>query len=240
MKFFGGGAKKEEKKPQQQAAPPTNPGGMTPDQVKQQQALVSLTKELAASKERIDQQYEKIEKQETKIKELIAKGKRTEAKRQLMTFKNLQAQLEQQENLITTLEKTKVQLEASLSTKSMIDVLAKANEIQKQLDSNRDQIEDVLMDRKELEQDQKEISNLISELANGTEEEKEELDDLFKQYEKQVFEEKAMSINTNPVNVNVNTTVQKNKEPAYQQIQKQPQKVEDPLDDILQQSAQYS
>ena len=238
MKFFGGG-KKEEKKPQQQQ-PQTLPGGMTPEQVQQQQALAKLAKQLAESKEKIDAQYAKIEKQEAKIKDLISKGKRTEAKRQLMTFKMLQDELVKSENLVTTLEKAKVQLEASLETKSMIDALRVANDIQRQLDSNRDQIEDVLMDRKDLEQDQKDISNLISELANGTEEEREEIDELYKQYEQEIFMAKADGINLNPVKVDVQTT--KISEPQLQQPQKQPvqQKVEDPLDDLLQQSAQYS
>jgi len=239
MKFFGGGKKEEPKKPVQQQ-PQILPGGLTPEQVQQQQGLAKLAKQLAESKERIDLQYAKIEKQEAKIKELIAKGKRTEAKRQLMTFKMLQEELMKSENLVTTLEKAKVQLEASLETKSMIDALKTANEIQKQLDQNRDQIEDVLMDRKELEQDQKEISNLISELANGTEEEREEIDELYKQYEKEVFEEKAMNLNTKPVNVNVNTTIKEQPQQQYVSKQPQQQKVEDPLDDLLQQSAQYS
>lgn len=238
MKFFGGGKKKEAAPQPQQAVPQqqTLPGGMTQQQLQQQQTLAKLSKQLAESKERIDNSYIKIEKQEAKVKELISKGKRNEAKRQLMTFKMLQQELIKQENLVTTLEKAKVQLEASVETKNMIDVLKQANEIQKDIDSHRDELEDVLMDRKDLEMDQKEISNLIAELANGTEEEREEIDDLYKQYEQEVFQDKADQINQ----ATLNTNVQPTKQHVQPQQQQQAHKQEDALEDLLQQSASYA
>lgn len=236
MQFFRGNAKKEEKKPQQQSTPQTLPGGMTLEQAQQQQTLVTLSEQLAESKDRIDTMYTKIEKQETKIKDLISRGKRTEAKRQLMTFKMIQDELVKSENLVTTLEKAKVQLEASLEINSMIGVLRTANEIQKQLDANRDEIENVLMDRKDLEQDQKDLSNLISELANGTEEEREEINELYEKYEHEVLGEQIMNINAKPVDVNVNANIQRVTQPVQQ---RQQQQVEDSINDILQQSLQY-
>jgi len=237
-RFFGMGGKKEEPKPQQaQPKAPTLPGGMTQQDLQQQQALARLNKQLAESKEKIDLSYEKVEKQELKIKELIAKGKRTEAKRQLVTFKMLQQELVNQENLVTTLEKAKVQLENSVMTKNMIEALETANLAQKQLASEQDKIERVLEDRRDLELDQKDINNLIAELANGTEDEKEEIDELYAQYEKEVFEDQAFKINTQTLNSNAQVV---KPQAQVQPQQQQPAQKNDDLEDFLSQSAQYA
>ena len=225
-KFFGSSSKNGGKSSQQQPTPEVLPKGMTFQQVQQQQALVRISKQVAESKEKIDEQYERIEKEELKIKDLIAKGKRTAAKRQLAMFKILQDQLNKSENLLTVLEKSKIQLMTSLETKNMTDAISIANKLQSELNSNIDEIQDILLDRKELEQDQKEIANLISGLANGTEEEREEIDELYEQYEKEVVNERILNINTDPVNANIGAKTQKISKPSLQQVQKQLQEPE--------------
>lgn len=73
---------------------------------------------------------------------------------------------------------------------------------------------------------------LISKLAIE-EEEREDIDELYKLYEKEALEEKAWSINIYLLFVNVNTDIQKIVPPAQQQVA-------DPIEEILRQSAQYN
>jgi hypothetical protein len=127
MNFLGEG-KKDEKQLQNTQ---TLPVGMTPEQVQQQQALAKLSKELDGIKEKIDIQYLKIEKLEAKIQGLKLEGKTTEADSEATNLKILEDELMESENLATTLEKEKVQLEATLETRFMIEALKMANSVQK-------------------------------------------------------------------------------------------------------------
>lgn len=238
MQFFGGNAKKEEKKPQQQSTPQTLPDGLTLEQVQQQQALAKFSKCLAEYKEKIDDQYAKFGKQEAYIKGLISKGKRTEAMGQLMTFKIFQDELISSENLVTTLEKAKIQLESALEDARVIEALKTTNGVLRQLDLNNE-MENVLWGRKEPEQEQKEIAALMSVLVSGSEEELEEIDELYNKYEQEVLGEQIMDINTTPIEANVNGNTRRVVKPVQQRTGNQQQQVEDSIDDLLQQSVQF-
>lgn len=227
-KFFGNRGEK----PQQQPTPQAQSSRNSDQQVEQQRTLAQLSKKVAEANERIDKLYSKIEKQETKIKELISKGKKTEAKRQLITFKMNQEELVKAENIVTILEKAKIQLESSLETSSMVTILRDVNQVQTTINASRDVIEDVLMERKELEQDEKEMGALIAELANNGCE-SEEIDELYAKFEEDLLGKKITDINSNPVNAEI--SVRKKPE----QIRKQPV-IEDALEEVLQQAAQYS
>jgi len=239
--LFGG--KKEEikvNKPQAQATPSEKD-----QEFKNQEKLVSIKKATEESRQNVEKFYEKLTRKEAQIKELLKQNKRDEARRQLALFKTMKDQIVNLENLCTTLEKELIKLEVSMQSANLVKALQTANELQKDQEKLRDNLENIVMDLKEKEAQEAEIKNLLQELSTGNPEENEEIDNMLGEFEKQVMEEKMDNLNGVPVKNHVGIQPQFISPQQSQASTKVSTTVsqikqKDDLDDLLEQSAQMN
>jgi len=152
-----------------------------------QEKLVSIKKATEESRQNVEKFYEKLTRKETQIKELLKMNKKDEARRQLALFKTMKDQIVNLENLCTTLEKELIKLEVNMQSANLVKALQTANELQKDQEKLRDNLENIVMDLKEKEVQENEIKNLLQELSNGNPEENEELDNMMGEFEKQLM-----------------------------------------------------
>jgi len=223
------------KKPEQKQAPVVS---NQDQELERQRKLVSMQKTLEEMREKIEIGYKKIDDKQEKVKELIRAKKKNEAKRQLQVLKTFQEELAKQENMCIILEKTKIQLEVAADTSKMVDVFKDAVSLQKEAEKNREFLEDFLIDKREMDEQNKEIGNLLSDIAAGDEQEKEEIDDMYKELEQEVLDEKIDNINQDPLK-NV-TKPQVHTNTQQQQVNKPQQMQESSIDDLLREAAEYS
>jgi len=99
-------------------------------------------------------------------------------------FKVMKDQIVNLENLGTTLEKELIKLEVNLQSATLVKALQAANDLQKDQEKLRDNLENIVMDLKEKEAQENEIKNLLSELSSGTEEENQDIDNMLNDFEK--------------------------------------------------------
>lgn len=233
---FGLFKKKEEKPKVNQP----DPKQIQEADLERQRKLVQMQKTLEEMREKIEIGYKKLDEKQNKIKELIRQKKKNEAKRQLQVFKTFQEELAKQENMCIILEKTKIQLEVASETSKMIDVFKDAMTLQKEAEKNREFLEDFLLDKKEMDDQNKEIGKLLSDIAAGDEEEQEEIDQMYKDLEQEVLDDKLDEINTVPVK----DAPIKNKVPVMQKNSTATtisnKQEESSLDDLLSQAANYN
>jgi len=209
-----------------------------------QEKLVSIKRAVESSRQNVDNFYTKLEKKEGQIKELLKANKREEARRQLTLFKVMKDQIVNLENLGTTLEKELIKLEVNIQSSELVKALKSANELQKDQEKLRDDLENVVMDLKEKEAQENEIKNLLQELSTGTEEENQEIDNLMNQFERENMDEKMDSLNMVPVKdhgMGIKQPAQQNisqmssiSTASSKQVQ---QPVADDLDDLLMKTA---
>jgi hypothetical protein len=221
------------KKPEEKKGIPT-----TKDQdqeLERQRKLVSMQKTLEEMREKIEIGYKKIDDKQAKIKDLIRQKKKNEAKRQLQVLKTYQEELAKQENMCIILEKTKIQLEVAADTSKMVDVFKDAVSLQKEAEKNREFLEDFLMDKREMDEQNKEIGNLLNDIAIGDEQEKEELDNMFAEMEKEVLDEQIDNLNNDPLK-----GATKVKQPVQTSMISSKQVEESSIDDLLSQASQYN
>jgi len=205
--------------------------------LERQRKLVQMQKTLEEMRSKIDLGYQKIDEKQERVKELIRQKKKNEAKRQLQVLKTFQEELAKQENMCIILEKTKIQLEVAADTSKMVDVFKDAVSLQKEAEKNREFLEDFLIDKREMDEQNKEIGNLLNDIAAGDEQEKDELDEMYKQMEDEVLQGEIDKINQDPLKNATKPTVN-----TYQPqpvVQKQ-QMEESSIDDLLKEAAQYS
>jgi len=194
FKNLFGGSKKDDHKPVQTAQPTAKDQDFA-----KQEKLVSIKRAVEESRNNVEKFYEKLTKKEVQIKSLLATGKRDEARRHLTLFKVMKDQIVNLENLCTTLEKELIRLEVNMQSATLVVALQQANELQKDQDKLRDNLENIVMDLKEKEAQENEIKNLLSELSTGTEEENEDIDRMMNEMEQDVHDQKAQQIMDIPV-----------------------------------------
>jgi len=236
--IFGG--KKEEKKtngPVQQQQP-----GARDADFASQEKLVSIKRATEESRQNVENFYSKLTRKEDQIKQLLKANKREEARRQLALFKTMKDQIVNLENLCTTLEKELIKLEVNMQSASLVKALQTANEMQKDQEKLRDDLENVVMDLKEREQQEHEIRNLVQELSGGTAEENEEIDAMLGEFEKQVMDEKMDSLNSMPVkSIGIHNVPQSQASTMINSnVSKISQPQSDDLDDLLERTAQMN
>jgi len=206
-----------------------------------QRKLVSMQKTLEDLKERVDVNYKKIDQKQALVKDLIRNKKKVEAKRHLISLKQLQEEVAKQENMCIMLEKSKIQLEGTQDTGSVIDALRAGTEMQKDIEKNRDYLEDFLVDKREMDQQNAEIGQLLNDIAAGDQDEQDEIDKMYAEMESETVDEEISRVNRDPLkNVNRTTTQQQtiqNTQPSRQQTKKVE---ESTIDDLLAQAAGYS
>ncbi len=167
-------------------------------ELERQTKLVSMKKTLEEMKEKIEADYQKVGQIQAQVKKLISEKKKNEAKRQIQILKAIQQELVKQENMCLMLEKTKIQLEGIDGTNKITDALKDAVGFQKEAEKNREFLEDFLMEKREMDENNKAISKLLNDLAAGDEEEREEIDEMYKGIEFEVHGEE-MNKNKNPL-----------------------------------------
>lgn len=161
-------------------------------ELERQAKIASMQKNLDEINQKVEILYEKIEKKEASIKDLIRMKKKTEAKKQLPILKTLQNEVQKLENMSIIYEKTKIQIEAASDLSKITNTFKEAATLMKENESNREFLEDFLMDKRELDQQNAEIGLLLKEIASGTQEEVEEIDKMFADMENEVLEEKKV------------------------------------------------
>jgi len=236
--LFGG--KKEEKKVNQ---PTVQQNNTARDQdFASQEKLVSIKRATEESRQNVEKFYEKLTRKETQIKELLKMNKRDEARRQLALFKTMKDQIMNLENLCTTLEKELIKLEVNMQSANLVKALQTANELQKDQEKLRDNLENIVMDLKEKEAQENEIKNLLQELSQGNPEENEEIDNMLGEFEKQVMDEKMDSIMNIPVKNHAGVQPQVIQQHSQISTTVSTSKIsqKDDLDDLLEQSAQMN
>jgi len=211
-------------------------------QYERQRKLVSMQKTIEEIRQKIDINYKKIDQKQNLVKDLIRNKKKVEAKRHLLSLKQLQEEVAKQENMCIMLEKSKIQLEGTQDTTSVIDALKSANEMQKDVERNRDYLEDFLVDKREMDAQNAEIGNLLNDIAAGDQDEKDEIDRMYAEIEGETLEEDISRINREPLK-NVDKGIQQQKtiqstQPVSRHEQKQVE--ESTIDDLLAQAAGYS
>jgi len=207
--------------------------------LERQRKLVSMQKTIEEIKERIDINYQKIDKKQALVKDLIRNKKKVEAKRQLLSLKQLQEEVAKQENMCIMLEKAKIQLEGTQDTKSVVDALKSASEMQKDVERNRDYLEDFLTDKREMDAQNAEIGNLLNDIAAGDQDERDEIDRLYDEMEGQALDEVISKVNREPLKNVERVTIQQTTVQTNQQVETK--KVEEStIDDLLAQAAGYS
>jgi len=210
-------------------------------ELERQRKLVNMQKTLEEMREKIEVYYERVDQKQAKVKELIRQKKKNEAKRQLQVLKAIQEELAKQENLCIILEKTKIQLEVAADTTKMVDVFKDAVSLQKEAEKNREFFEDFLIDKREMDEQNKEIGNLLNEIAAGDEQEREEIDDLYKELEQEVLDEQIDNINNDPLKNATKPQVQTHTQPAQVNTNTQAKQMEESsIDDLLKEAAMYS
>jgi hypothetical protein len=224
------------KKPDNKPAP-----GPSKDdaELERQRKLVQMQKTLEDMRDKIEAGYKKIDDKQAKIKDLIRLKKKNEAKRQLQVLKTFQEELAKQENMCIILEKTKIQLEVAADMTSMIDVFKGAQDLQKEAEKNREFLEDFLMDKKEMDESNKAIGDLLADIAAGDEQEKEELDDMYKELEQEVLDERIDNINNDPLKNAVKPQVINNSAATVTNSKAKAME-ESSIDDLLKEAAMYN
>lgn len=164
-----------------------------------QRKIIAMQKTLEDMKVRIEEVYKKIDQKQTAVKDLIRNKRKTEAKRQLQTLKALQDEVAKQENMCIILEKTKIQLETANDTSKVVQVFKDAAELQKDVERNRDYLDDFLMEKKEREETNAEIGRILGEIAAGDQEEKDEIDRMYAEMESETLDEDIQKVNKEPL-----------------------------------------
>ena len=206
-------------------------------ELERQRKLVSMQKTLEEMKQKIDLGYAKVDQKQGIVKDLIRQKRKNEAKRQLQVLKTFQEELAKQENMCIILEKTKIQLEVANDTTKMVDVFKEASVMQKEMERNREFLEDYMLDKREMDEQNREISTLLSDIAAGDEQEREEIDDLYKQFEQEVIDEQIGTINQGPLK----NVTQPQTQTQQQQASRQKKPVEESsIDDLLSQATMLS
>lgn len=233
-----GKKKPEEKKPTAQAQAKSSQDA----ELERQRKLVNMQKTLEEIREKIDDGYKKIDDKQAKIKDLIRQKKKNEAKRHLQVMKTYQEELAKQENMCIILEKTKIQLEVAHDMDAMVNVFKDVAVLQKEAEKNLDFLQDFAIDQQEIQQQNKEISELLGSIAQGDDEEKEAVDEMYKELEQQVLDEQIDGINDDPLKNAVKPQVQPVTTNTSTTISsKASAKIEESsIDDLLSQAAQYS
>lgn len=93
--------------------------------------LVEMEKTIVIANSRIEVANLALADKEQSIRDLIRNKKKNEAKRQLQVFKTMQDEIIKQKNLLTLLEKTKIQVESAIMAKDLIKGLKDGINIQK-------------------------------------------------------------------------------------------------------------
>jgi len=204
-------------------------------ELERQRKLVGMQKTLEEMREKIEAYYQRVDQKQAKVKELICQRKKNEAKRELQILKAIQEELAKQENLCIILEKTKIQLEVAADTTKMVDVLKDGISLQKDIEKDREFLDGFIIEKREMDEQNREISNLLSEIAGGTEQEQEEIDELYQEYEQQVRNEQYENFNNSPLKNNTKPQVQTHTQPAQTKIM-----AESAFDDLLKEAEMYS
>jgi hypothetical protein len=142
-------------------------------------------------------------------------------------LKTLQEELAKQENMCIILEKMKIQLDVASETQKMVEVFKDASNMMKESEKNAEFLEDFLLDQKEMNEKSKEVGNLLNEIAQGDQEERDAVDHMFAKMEKEVMDDEMNTINDKPLK---NVT----------KIQPQVITQTDSVDDILSMASQYN
>jgi len=161
--------------------------------------IVAMQKTLEEMRQRIDDSYRKIDSKQVIIKDLIRNKRKTEAKRHLVSLKALQEEVQKQENMCIILEKTKIQLEVTSDTSKVVDVFKDAATLQKEVERNRDYLEDYMVDKKDMEEQNAEIGRILNDLALGDPQEAEEIDQMYAALEGEALEENIDMVNKEPL-----------------------------------------
>jgi len=209
-----------------------------------QRKLVSMQKTLEELKERIDINYKKIDQKQAMVKDLIRNKKKVEAKRHLISLKQLQEEVAKQENMCIMLEKSKIQLEGTQDVGQVVNALKTATEMQKDVERNRDYLEDFLVDKREMDQQNAEIGQLLNDIAAGDQDEKDEIDRMYAEMEGETIDEEISRVNRDPLKNVDKTRIQQQQTiqtTQTNQARHQEKKVEEStIDDLLAQAAGYS
>mmetsp|Transcript_78646 Transcript_78646/g.109270 ORF Transcript_78646/g.109270 Transcript_78646/m.109270 type:complete len:125 (+) Transcript_78646:74-448(+) len=119
------------------------------------------------------------------------------------------------------LEKTKIQIEAARDVNNITDALRDAKTLQAEAEKSRDFLEDFLLDQREMDEQNKEIGKLLSDIATGDDEQQEEIDEMYKQFEQEVLDNQLDAVNNQPL-VNAQKPVEQVHQPVVQpQVQQQ-------------------
>jgi len=208
-------------------------------QFERDRKIISLQKSLEELKQKIDLNYKKIDQKQYLIKQLIRDKRKAEAKRHLLSLKQYQEEVAKQENMAILLEKTKIQLEGTHDTTKIVDALRVTTDMQKEVERNRDYLEDFMLDKKEQDMQNAEIAKILNDIAEGDQEEKDEIDKMYAEMENMVIDENIARVNKDSLK-----NVQKPKivEPIAQGqvMRNNTQKKESSIDDLLAEAVNYA
>jgi len=208
------------------------------EQERQRKKLEKMEKVLEEMREKMETYKQKADEKQASIKQLINQNKRKEAQGQLQVLKTIKAEIEKQENLCVILEKTKLQLEVAVNTYPVVDIMKEAASLQKEYEEKKEFFEDFISERREMDEQNKEISSILKESANVSEQGNEEIDELYKVFEQAVIDDQIDSINKDPLK---NVIKPRDTQPVQVNIDAQAKQAEDKeLDDLLEKAAMYN
>jgi len=186
-------------------------------------------------KERLEITTKKIDQKQDFVKSLIRDKKKAEAKRHLISLKQLQDEVSKQENMCIMLEKTKLQLETANDTSKVVQVFKDAASMQKDVEKNREYLEDFLVDKKEYQENNTEIARILDEIAIGDPNEMEEIDQMYADMERNALEGEIQRVNSVPL-----TNVEPGK-PRVNTVTQSSKQVEDSsIDQLLAEASDYA
>jgi len=208
---------------------------------RQRKNLMKMEKALEELRERIETYKQKAAEKQATIKELVSQQKKKEAQGQLQVLKVIKAEIDKQESLYVILEKTKIELEASANIFPVVDALKEAVILQKEAEKNKEYLEDIVSEQKEMDEQNKEISSILRESAAVNEQAKDEIDELYKEFEIVVLDEEINDINKDPLKNVIKPQAQIHTQPAQVNTNTQAKQKEDKeLDDLLEKAAMYN
>lgn len=201
------------------------------DSLATEKSMHELSTKISMFDETIERYSKKGENLNTTIRNLMAEGKRTQAKAKLAELKQIQKAIDENEKKKTILIDVRMKMEMGIGDKQMMSAMELANQQIKEQEKVNEKLNDYLLDYQEYSQMREETSQIYNQLYDGITN-NEDLDSELDAIGKEINMEKSNEM-TNQFNkigqVNVSNPVA---QPVVQE-QKQEEKLDSLLQDAL-------
>jgi len=201
--------------------------------VKRAQMLNDLNMKIATMDDEIDHLNKVLEQKEEEVKVLVAQKKKTQAMTKLQEVKAKRELVNKKEMIKTQLMKVKMQIELQSDNVAMFQTLKGVNQYLGDTQKINEQVTEEIETFKEMQMEMKQNDDYLKQLMAPDMQEKQELEDEYAQYEKELQQQEADKVAARFDKLPATTAPATHQQVAQPQVNYQQNNFESKMADIL-------